>query len=258
MPLGASVRRDENNRFDDATTWRAQAGYRLPTGTRVRGAYGTGVKNPGYFELYGYSDGRYIGNPNLKPEKSKGWEAGVDQAFAGGRPRSALTYFDSRLEDEIFTFPAFPSHAGEPHDRSKQHGVEAFVSARPVRAAPLRPGLYLLHARRRTACSRDTAAAGISAASTSTALSSDERFSGTLTVRYNGRQDDNAFTDPSFVPVRVALQEYVLVNLNAEYRVTPAIALFGRVENLFDETYEEVFSYAAAGRGAYGGVRARF
>ena len=35
---------------------------------------GTGVKNPSYYELFGFSDGRYIGNPNLKPEQSKPYE----------------------------------------------------------------------------------------------------------------------------------------------------------------------------------------
>ena len=71
LSIGASVRRDENARFADATAFRLQAGYRLPFGLRARGAYGTGVKNPGYFELYGFFDGRYIGNPDLKPETSK-------------------------------------------------------------------------------------------------------------------------------------------------------------------------------------------
>jgi len=92
-----------------------------------------------------------------------------------------------------------------------------------------------------------------------TLFSRDKRFSGTLTVRYNGRQDDITFTDPTFAtsPV-VSLQEYVLVNLNAEYKLTPAISVFGRVENLTGERYEEVFSFVAQGRSATGGIRARF
>jgi len=91
-----------------------------------------------------------------------------------------------------------------------------------------------------------------------TAFSRDERASATLTVRYNGRQQDDAYTDPSYVPVRVSLQEYVLVNLNAAYKLTPRLSVFGRVENLFDERYEEVFSYVGQGRGAYAGVKAAF
>ena len=256
---GASIRRDENNRFDDVTTWRAQAGYRLPFGLRVRGAYGTGVKNPGYYELYGYSDGRYIGNPNLKPEKSKGWEAGIDQEIAGNKATIGVTYFDSRLEDEIYTSypaPAFIATPSNRTTRSKQHGVEAFVSARPIPQIKFDLAYTYLKARENGVeeVRRPTHVASLN----TTIFSTDERFSGTLTVRYNGRNTDVAYTDPSYVPVRVSMPEFVLLNLNADYKLTDRISVFGRVENLLDEDYEEIFSFATPGRAAYGGVRAKF
>ena len=259
LSVGGSVRRDENNRFDDVTTWRAQAGYRLPFGLRVRGAYGTGVKNPGYFELFGYSDGRYIGNPDLKPEKSKGWEAGADQDFAGGRATIGATYFDSTLSDEIYTTYPAPDFVATPSNRttdSKQHGVEVFVSARPIPQIKFDLAYTYLKARENGVeeVRRPKHVASIN----TTVFSTDQRFTGTLTVRYNGRQSDLAYTDPSYVPLRVSLQEYVLVNLNADYKVTDRISVFGRVENLFDEDYEEIFSFATPGRAAYGGVKARF
>ena len=37
---------------------------------------------PGYFELYGYDDGRYIGNPNLKPIEGTNVDAAVEWYFA--------------------------------------------------------------------------------------------------------------------------------------------------------------------------------
>ena len=87
-----------------------------------------------------------------------------------------------------------------------------------------------------------------------TVISTDQRFSGTLTLRYNGRMSDVAFTDPSFVPVTVSLQEYALVNLAASYALTDSISIFGRVENLWDETYQTAAGYATPGRGAYLGA----
>ncbi|WP_374942473.1 TonB-dependent receptor plug domain-containing protein [Sphingomonas sp.] len=256
LALGGSVRHDGNTRFADTTTWRVQGGYRLAEGTRLRGAYGTGVKNPGYYELYGFDDGRYIGNPDLKPETSKGWEAGLDQTF--GRSTIGATYFDSKLENEVFTaYDAnFVATPGNRTTLSRQHGVEAFVSARPI--DQLRFDLAYTYTRSRENGVQEVRRPRHVGSVNVTGTSRDARFAGTLSVRYNGRQQDDAFTDPSFAPVRVSLQEYVLVNLNVEYKLTPAIAVFGRVENLFDEHYEEVFSYATAGRGAYGGVRARF
>lgn len=257
---GASVRHDANDRFADATTWRAQAGYRVPFGLSVRGAYGTGVKNPGYYELYGFEDGRYIGNPNLRPERSEGWEAGVDQEFAGRRATIGATYFDSRLKDEIFTTYPAPDFVATPANRttrSKQRGVELFVSARPIDQLKFDLAYTYLDAKENGVTEvrrpQNVGSANVSV------FSRDGRLSGTLTVRYNGRQDDVTFTDPTYAtsPI-VSLQEYVLVNLNAEYKLTPKLTLFGRVENLLAEDYEEVFSFATPGRAAYGGVRARF
>ena len=258
LSAGASIRHDANDRFADATTWRAQAGYRLPFGLRVRGAYGTGVKNPGYFDLFGYSDGRYIGNPNLKPEKSEGWEAGLDQQI-GDRATIGATYFDNRLKDEIFvTYPA-PDFVATPANRttrSKQHGVEAFVSARPVDQLKIDLAYTYLDATengvREVRRPRHVGSVNV------TAFSADKRFSGTFTARYNGRQDDSAFIDPSFVPVTVSLEEFVIVNLAADYKLTDKLSLFGRVENLVGERNEQVFSFVGNGRAAYGGVRARF
>ena len=257
---GASVRHDANTRFADDTTWRAQAGYRLPFGLRVRGAYGTGVKNPGYYELYGFEDGRYIGNPDLKPEKSEGWEAGFDQELSGKRATIGATYFDSRLKDEIYTTYPAPDFVATPDNRStrsKQRGVEVFVSARPVDQLKFDLAYTWLDATENGV--REVRRPRNVGSINTTVFSADGRFSGTLTVRYNGRQDDITFTDPTYAtsPV-VSLQEYVLVNLNAEFKLTDRIALFGRVENLFDEDYQEVFSFATPGRAGYGGIRAKF
>ena len=259
LTLGASIRHDRNDRFADPTTYRVQAGYRLPFGLRAHGAYGTGVKNPGYYELFGFADGRYIGNPDLKPEKSKGWEAGLDQRIADGRATIGATYFDSRLEDEIFTtFDAnFVSTPANRDTLSRQHGVEVFASARPIEQIRFDLAYTYLRARENgvTEVRRPRHIGSVN----TTVFSRDRRLSGTLTVRYNGRQDDITFTDPTYAtsPI-VSLQEYVLVNLNAEYRLTEAISVFGRIENLIDEEYEEVFSFATPGRSVIGGVKARF
>jgi len=256
---GASIRYDDNNRFADATTWRVQAGYRLPSDTRIHAAYGTGVKNPVYYELFGYYDGKYIGNPNLKPEKSEGWEAGIEQSFLAGKAVIGATYFDSRLKDEIYTTYPAPDFIATPGNRttdSTQHGVEVSASLRPIPQIQIDAAYTWLDAKEDGV--KETRRPDSVASFNATVFSTDRRFSGTLTVRYNGRMTDLAYTDPSYVPVTVSLREYALVNLNANYKISNRVSVFGRVENLFDERYEEVFSFAAAGRGAYGGVRVAF
>lgn len=258
LALGASVRHDDNDRFDNADTWRLQGSYRFDTGTRIRAAAGSGVKNPGFGELYGYVDGRYIGNPNLKPEKSEGWEAGLEQTFADGAALVGVTWFDSTLKNEIYTTYPAPLFVATPANRatkSKQHGLEAFAQGR-FGAFQFDASYTHLKARENgveeVRRPKDIASLAV------TWFASDDRGSATLVVRYHGDQKDLAYTDPSFVPVRVTLDDYTLVNFNAEWRLTDKVSVFGRVENLFDEDYQEVFSFVSPGRGVFAGLKASF
>jgi vitamin B12 transporter len=61
-----------------------------------------------------------------------------------------------------------------------------------------------------------------------------------------------------FVEQRVTLDAYTLVNLAASYEVKPGVELFGRIENLLDTDYQEIYGFESAGLAAYGGVRFDF
>ena len=76
----------------------------------------------------------------------------------------------------------------------------------------------------------------------------------TVTVRYNGRQRDYAY-NADFSRLLTDLRSFTLVNFNAAYDLTRRVQLFGRIENLLDRHYGEVFTFDAPGRAAYGGVR---
>jgi vitamin B12 transporter len=258
LSLAGSVRHDAADLFEDATTYRVGAGYLFDNGLRLRAAAGSGIKNPGFFELFGFIDGRYIGNPNLRPERSEGFELGVERTFAG-RITAGAVYFDNRLQDEIFTtFPA-PTFVAVPANRdteTEQKGVEAFLNARLGGGWSADFAYTGLRARENG--EREVRRAETIASLAVSWRDPGERGGLTAVARYNGEQDDLAFTDPSFVPVRVRLDDYLLLNLNGDFALTPRVSLFGRVENLLDADYEEVFSFVAAGRAAYAGLRARF
>jgi vitamin B12 transporter len=256
--LSASVRRDDNNLFANTTTYRVQGSYRVLDGTRLHAAAGSGVKNPNLFELYGFLDGRYIGNPDLRPEKSEGWEAGVEQSLIGDRLTIGATWFRNVLDDEIFTDfppPDFTPTSANRTTESRQRGVEAALAARFGDAWRLDASYTYLRARENGAVEvrRPKHIASVSGTWTAPA----DAGSVTLVARYNGRQFDQAFLDPSFVPTRVTLQDYLLVNLNGRVKLSERFELFGRVENLFDERYEDVFSFVNPGRSAIAGVRVR-
>ena len=256
--LSVALRHDINDRFRDATTFRVGAGYRVTDSTRLRAAAGSGVKNPGFFELFGFVDGRFIGNAALRPEKSTGWEVGLDQQL-GDSASLAVTYFDSELEGEIFTtFPA-PNFIATPANRtttSQQRGVEVSLNARLGTAWSLDAAYSYLDAeengREEVRRPRHIASMAL------TWETPGDAASASLVVRHNGESLDDAFTDPSFVPVRVRLDDYTLVNLNARARLAEGIDAFARIDNLLGESYEQVFSFVSPGRSAVVGVEARF
>ncbi|MFN4019586.1 MAG: TonB-dependent receptor plug domain-containing protein [Erythrobacter sp.] len=256
--FSAALRKDFNDLFRDATTFRVGAGYRVTGATRLRAAAGSGVKNPGFFELYGFVDGRFIGNASLRPEKSTGWEVGIDQQL-GDSASLAVTYFDSELEGEIFTTFPPPTFIATPANRtttSQQRGVEVAVNARFGPQWSLAAAYSYLDAEENgveeVRRPRHIASAAL------TWQAPGDAASASLVLRHNGETPDVAFTDPSFVPVRVRLDDYTLVNLNAQARLTDQFSAFARVENLLGEDYEQVFSFVSPGRSAVVGIEARF
>ena len=269
LGVGASVRHDFNSRFADDTTYRVQGSYRFDSGTRVHAASGSGVKAPTFSELFDYYSGRFVGNPGLKPEASIGWEAGVEQNFAKHFTVDA-TYFSNRRHDQITTVydANFVGHPVNLPGSQHQQGVELAIAGRfdggwrvdasytyldapqdqsvTVDATSGATGTFTGQAVRRA---QSIASANLTYAPT------DAPYSATVTVRYTGPQKDLFFG--YYPPLLVNLASFTLVNLNATYRVAPHVELFGRIENLLDRHYTEVYSFAAAGRAAYGGVRVR-
>ncbi|MFO6430310.1 TonB-dependent receptor plug domain-containing protein [Erythrobacter sp. W302b] len=258
LDFSAAIRHDFNDLFRDATTFRVGAGWRVTDSTRLRAAGGSGVKNPGFFELYGFVDGRFIGNASLRPEKSNGWEVGIDQRL-GNLASLAVTYFDSELEGEIFTTFPPPNFIATPANRttvSEQRGVEVSLAAQLAEQWSLDAAYTYLDAEENGVEEVRRPQHIASAALTWSAPR--DAASATLVVRHNGATPDVAFTDPSFVPVRVQLDDYTLVNLNARVKLAQRLDAFARVENLLDERYEQVFSFVSPGRTAVVGIEARF
>lgn len=257
--FSAAVRHDINDLFADETTFSVGAGYAVTVTTRLRASAGTGIKNPGFFELFGFQDGSFIGNEDLTPEKSTSWEIGVDQELFDGVAQLSLTYFNAELDDEIFTtFPA-PDFIATPANavtESTQKGVEVALSGQIGPQWSFNAAYAYLDAEENGVEEVRRPESIASAALTWTAPG--DAASATLVVRHNGETQDLAFTDPSFVPVRVTLDDYTLVNLNARVRLTDGVGLFARAENLFDDRYEQVFSFVSQGRTVLAGIEARF
>jgi vitamin B12 transporter len=251
--FGASVRYDENDIFRNATTWRVQASYAFDSGTRLHAAGGSGIKAPGVFELFGFFPSFFTPNPNLKAERSEGWEFGVEQSFLNDRAKIDVTYFDNTLSDEIATV-GFPSTPINLATDSRQKGVE--VSAQAVIGDNWRVFASYTWLDAKQSGVEEVRRPEHSGSVNVSYLADDDLWSATLTVRYNGEMLDNNFTN--FGPFTVALDSFALVNFGADVRVSDGVRAYARVENLTDETYEEVYTYATPGRAFYAGIKAGF
>ncbi len=257
--LSASVRHDMNDLFDDATTYRVTAAYRLiETGTRFHASYGTGITDPTFFERFGFTPGTFIGNPDLTPERSRSFDIGVEQRLFEDRVLIDVTYFNANLEDEITTLFLPPDFLATPvnqAEESERQGVEVTFEAALLDTLRLSGQYTYLDAEDPDGLAEVRRPDHTAAANLTWAFH-DGRGTFDLGVDYNGEMEDLEFIFAT-PETRVSLDSFVLVNIAASYQLNDWIAVFARGENLLDEDYQEIFGYAAPGIAGFAGIRAR-
>lgn len=132
--LTPAIRYDYHKSFGSHTSPNLGATYFISDKSRFKANYGTSYRAPSVDELYGaFTHGgiwggmAIVGNPDLKPEKSKGWEISYEQEF-GDTTSAKLTYFDNKKEDAISykIEMASPSQMGKFYniDSTSSKGVE--------------------------------------------------------------------------------------------------------------------------------------
>ncbi|MCR9254602.1 MAG: TonB-dependent receptor [Alphaproteobacteria bacterium] len=259
--LQAGLRHDFNDDFEDATTFSLGASYILDgTGTRFHASGGRAVQNPTLIDQFGFIPGTFQGNPDLEPEESIGWDVGIEQPFFDDRVLVDVTYFRQTLDNEIVTVfppPDFIAFTENQDGESKRQGVEVSVSANPIRGLNVNLAYTYLDAEDvdgQVEIRRPKHEVGADVS---------YRFLGgkaTVTVdgRYVAGNFDNDFTSPFVSGKRVALDDYVLANVLASYKVMDTVELYGRVQNLFDTDYEEQYGYDSQGIVGFLGVKARW
>ncbi len=246
-------RHDWNERFADTDTWRATISAAITdTGARLHASAGTGVKNPDFFELFGFAPSGFTGNPALTAETSTGYDVGIEAKFFGERLKADVTYFHADLENEIFTdFSVFPNTARNGTGKSERKGVEFAATAY------LSDGLSVDGAYTHSESSN----AGLQQLRRPKdigAIDVDYRFLDnkvflSIGADFHGGQQDTDFTTFS----TVTLPGYTLVRVSGSYDIGNGIALTARLENALNEDYEEVVGYRTRGFGVFAGLSAR-
>lgn len=258
----AGLRYDSYNVFGNATTYRVTGGYsHTETGTKIRGSYATGFRAPTINELFFPG----FGNPNLTPEKSQSIDVGVDQYFFEHQGKLSVGYFWNRYRNLIQTIQsasvcgigAFGSNFCPVNVGSaKSQGWEVGLNySAPMNLAFLKS--IDIHGQYTYTLTRDLNTGArlgrwpIHQASAIISIQSTDSMRVNVEFRYVGSRFSNAQNQNP-------LKSFMVFNLAADYAVTDWVNAYVRVENLFNEKYEEIQFYGTAIRSIYGGVKMSF
>ncbi|EZP55016.1 TonB-dependent receptor, plug precursor [Sphingomonas sp. RIT328] len=252
------IRHDDHNIFGGATTVSGSGVWSPNDGkTAFRASYSEGFKAPTLYQLQSE-----YGNAALRPERSRGWDAGVTQKALDGAIEASATYF-RRTSFDLINFVSCaepltgicvdrPFGTYDNVARSRAQGVEFALTLRPVEALTFSAAYTYLDATNRSTGTANFGRALARRPDNSVTVNADYRWAFGLTtgatITAVGDSFDNATNTRR-------LDGYVLTDVRAAFPVFAHLEVYGRIENLFDVRYQTIYQYGQPGRAAFGGIR---
>ncbi len=240
----AGFRYDNNNKFGGEFTFRIAPAYLInSTGTKLKATYGTGFKAPSLFYLFD----PMFGNTELKPEKSEGWDAGIEQFLMDYRLSLGITYFSIRFND---MFGMDKNYKTVNINKAESNGVEAYLNYSVPQSYSVRVNYTYTYAVDKSDESPEKDLLLIRRpmhkASLEVNYNPFEEININGSAVYVGEREDKDFSD--FTAVRRTLPDYTLFNIAASYKLSRNISLQARLENVFDKYFEDILYYGTMGR----------
>jgi vitamin B12 transporter len=244
VTLSAGVRRDDHDVFGGETTARLAAAYNPNDQWTLSASWGEGFKAPTLFQTTFFCCGALSPNPDLRPETSDAFDVGFVYRTADARGEFGLTWFDQDTVD-LITF-SFAIGGYENIARARSTGVELQAAGRF--ASWLDASLIFANIDARDATGATLDRVPENSGDLAFSLNPEGRLSAVLSVRYNDEeQDPNGTVDA-----------WMRVDLAGEFQLSQDVELFARIENLFDEEYQQVLGYGTPGLSGYIGARLAF
>ena len=261
LTLTGGVRQDDHDRFGGATTFGA-SGVFTPgeSGTTFRASYAEGFRAPSLYQLQSE-----YGNQLLRPERSKGWDAGVTQTLLDGQLQASATYFQRRSRDLIAFISCPPPRIGicdnrpfgtyDNVARARAEGVELGLTMQPLERLRLQANASYTKATNRSPGDPNFGRQLIRRPQHSMTALIDYQWAFGLetgaTLTHVGSSFETLNNSHK-------IEGHVLADLRASFPIADRIDVYGRVENLFDAQYETVFRFGTPSRAGYAGVRLRY
>ncbi len=275
LTLSAGARAEANSNFGTRVVPRVGAVYALRYSpgfwgdTRARVTYGQGIEEPTIFESFD-ADPCNPGNPNLRPQRSRTVNAGIDQYFSADRFRLSATFFSNEFRDLI------DQEVGPPNPICFSGNEMLFFNIDAARArginwsgeAHLNHWLVL-----KGNYSYDdtrvlkTVASAPAVEQPGNHLLRRPVNSGNLWLNANYRRLNfnlagyftGVRTDSDFDGLGITHNPgYARFDLATSYNFVRGISIYGRVTNLLDKQYQEAIGFPALGRDYRVGLNYRF
>jgi len=268
LTLTGGYRHDDHDSGGTHGSLQFAAAWRAGADTMLRASWGQGFKAPTLYQLFSA-----YGNPGLKPETARSWDAGIEQRWLEDRVRFSGIYFE-RSTRQLVSFLdcpdpgnlicSSPGHLPFGYYQNtalaRASGVELQSVLVFSRSVDLAANYTLTDSRDRSPGS-DTYGLQLlrrpkHLLNASLNLHPVPGVTATTALRHVSASPENDFD--VFPPARISLHPYTLVDLRLAWNRDEHWQLAGRVENLFDRRYETVHQYGAQGRAAYVSVSRRF
>ena len=260
-----------------SAAWLARPG--TPSGigaTRFHSSFGTGIRAPNGFEL------AFTNNPNLKPERSLSFDAGVEQRFLGDRGAVEITYFYNRFKDLIEVLGGsltnLSTFASANLGNARAEGVETAVHLQPVSTVRIEAGYTFMPS---SLLALDGSSLALAPFEIGQPLIRRPRHFGFYTVAWSPKRltlNSSGYfrgrvldLEPNFgtfaceaPPLGPGLQclfnsrGYARLDAGFSYRTYRSLEVYGQVYNLLDRHYEEVLGYPALTLNFMAGIRFSF
>ena len=233
--------------------------------TRLHVSFGTGIRAPNGFEL------AFTNNPSLKPEKSISADAGIEQRMFNAHAIVDVTYFFNRFTDQIVTLGGSLKNLSTFRSanlaNARAQGVEVSFRVRPIRSLEISGEYTRLHS---VLLALDNTTLVPTPFQVGQPLLKRPRNSAGYNVTWQQRRlllNLNGYVrgaalevEPNFGAFGGLFRNegYVVANAGFSYRVAQGLEVYGRLNNLLNQKYEEVFGFPSLHLNFLSGVRFSF
>ena len=243
LVVSAGIRNDDNKGFSSKTTRKIAAAYKISENISIKSSWGEGFKVPTIFQTTFFCCGANSANTNIRPEVSTSYDLGFDFSLKDKFSFSFI-YFKQDVNNQInFSFSLggyenidfVESDGFEISSNSKvSETVNLFINYSYIDSIDGN-GLRLIN------IPKDSGELVLTYAPSS-------KLSGSMALKYNGSE----------ISTYGNLNSWSRVDINLFYKLNNFSEVYFRVENLFDEDYQQVFGYGTPDRSGLVGIKVTF